>query len=291
MEYNSNNWEEVLIELEPSGKAPKKYGDGVYRFPAAMTLSVIMPRRGWDLIKKTKRYVYLKPPTHLEKPPFNISIKIPNKQQALRIAHLCFEKGESWIGQIGEWPASYIHKSPQETYELLPSKDRTSIIKKLAYVDHPKSYLNIGEFGVWSVELTKTDGDFVVYECGTIKDGGGNTFRELPLLEGQEFSLEQTKYERNPVARQKCIEHFGATCNVCSYTFSEFYGQIGEGFIHIHHIAPISEHSGEYEVNPITDLVPLCPNCHAMIHRKNPPYSVEELKNIYQHRAHEHSNQ
>ena len=52
--YNFSEWQEAEIEIEDSGKAPKKYGDGVYRFGAAMTMSVIMPRRGWEVIKKAK---------------------------------------------------------------------------------------------------------------------------------------------------------------------------------------------------------------------------------------------
>lgn len=279
MEYSSNNWEEVLIELVPSGKAPKKYGTGVLRFYAAMTLSVIMPRRGWDLIKKTKNYAYLRPPQQ-EKEPYYISIKVPNKQQALEIANSCFEKGESWMGQIGEWPAWYLHERPQETYEIIPSEDRLSFTQELIHLDHPKSTLHIGEFGVWSVELNKTNGDFNFNQHGRITD---NIFKsaEVPFFEGEQFNVEQTKYERNPVARQQCIERFGLSCQICFFNFLEKYGPIGEGFIHVHHIVPISEQGGSYEVNPAKDLVPLCPNCHAMIHRKNPPYAIDELKRIY----------
>lgn len=280
MEYNSNNWDEVSIELEPSGKAPKKYGEGVLRFYAAMTLSIIMPRRGWDLIKKTKNYVYLRPPQH-ERQPFCISIKVPNKQQALQIAKSCFEKGESWMGQIGEWPAFYLHERPQEIYEIIPSEDRLDYTQKLFHVDHPKSTLHIGEFGVWSVELNKIEGDFSFNQHGRIKERDLQDIDAIALLEGQQFTVEQTKYERNSVARQKCIEQFGLSCQVCFCNFSEKYGSIGQGFIHVHHIVPISEQNGAYEVNPTKDLVPVCPNCHAMIHTKIPPYSIEELKTIY----------
>ncbi|MFK5947489.1 MAG: HNH endonuclease [Methylococcales bacterium] len=282
MEYNLKEWNEVVIEITPSGKAPKKYGEGVYRFSASLTLSVIMPRRKWELVKKTKNYVYLKPPTKLEGPPFNISIKIPCKAQAVEIANTCFNKGESWMGQIGEWPAWYFHEQPQKTYEILPNEDRTGIIKKLHYEDHLKSSLNIGEFGVWSVKLIKTDGDFSYHEYGSVKLDGGRASSQLPLLEGSEFSVEQTIHERNPVARQECIDHFGAMCQVCYFDISKSYGPIGIGFIHVHHLAPISKSNGEYNIDPEKDLIPLCPNCHAMIHRVNPPYTVGELKEIYQ---------
>lgn len=275
MSYNESDWDEVKIEVEPAGKAPRKYGDDAYRFPAPLTMSVIMPKRGWELVKETKNYVYLKPPVDAGKPPFEISIKIPNRTQALEIANLCFNKAESWMGQLGEWPAWYLHERPQETYELLASED--GFVKKLAFIDHPKSSLNIGQYGIWSVVLCKTIGEFSFQEYGVVKWIGDNSSVH-PLLEGRELSVELSKYERNPIAREKCIQHFGSICQICLVDLGKVYGPVGEGCIHVHHITPISEMGGEYEIDPIADLIPLCPNCHAIIHRKNPPYTVAELK-------------
>jgi len=62
--------------------------------------------------------------------------------------------------------------------------------------------------------------------------------------------------------------------------FASVYGGVGDGFIHVHHIVPVSVIGTGYIINPIDDLVPVCPNCHAMLHRKDPPYSVEEMKLI-----------
>ena len=56
--------------------------------------------------------------------------------------------------------------------------------------------------------------------------------------------------------------------------------KFGKNFIHVHHIKPLSEINQEYKVNPIKDLIPVCPNCHAMLYKKVPTYSLEELKNI-----------
>lgn len=58
------------------------------------------------------------------------------------------------------------------------------------------------------------------------------------------------------------------------------YGEIGRGFIHVHHKVPLSSIGKEYELDPIKDLVPVCPNCHAMLHRKEPPYDVNDLKEL-----------
>ncbi|MGB7895012.1 MAG: HNH endonuclease [Microcoleus sp.] len=74
------------------------------------------------------------------------------------------------------------------------------------------------------------------------------------------------------------MEHYGLNCYVCKFNFEEVFGEIGKGFIHVHHIIPLAEINQEYEVNPIQDLCPLCPNCHAMIHRKYPPFTIEEIK-------------
>ena len=60
------------------------------------------------------------------------------------------------------------------------------------------------------------------------------------------------------------------------------YGKIGEGFIHVHHLLELSVIKKEYKVDPINDLRPVCPNCHAMLHRKKPAYSIEELRNVIQ---------
>jgi len=55
------------------------------------------------------------------------------------------------------------------------------------------------------------------------------------------------------------------------------YGDVGLEFIHVHHLRQLSEVGGEYEIDPITDLRPVCPNCHAIIHRRMPAYSLDEV--------------
>jgi 5-methylcytosine-specific restriction protein A len=86
-------------------------------------------------------------------------------------------------------------------------------------------------------------------------------------------------YERDPRARESCINKQGTSCCICGFNFESVYGQIGIGFIHVHHIKPISEIGRKYEINPSTDLIPVCPNCHSMLHIRNEePLSIEELK-------------
>jgi hypothetical protein len=101
---------------------------------------------------------------------------------------------------------------------------------------------------------------------------------EVDYMEGFAKSIITTVYERDSKARRACIEHFGYNCQVCGFNFEDEYGKLGKDFIHVHHIKPISQKDGEYKVDPIKDLLPVCPNCHALIHRTNDV--VENLKKL-----------
>lgn len=100
------------------------------------------------------------------------------------------------------------------------------------------------------------------------------------LYEGALVTVKANKYERNQKARRECVAKKGYQCSVCGRDFEATYGEIGKNFIHVHHLTPISTIGKEYELNVDTDLVPVCPNCHYMLHRKDPPYTIEELKDI-----------
>jgi predicted HNH restriction endonuclease len=89
-----------------------------------------------------------------------------------------------------------------------------------------------------------------------------------------------TVYERNPLARQQCIAHYGCTCFTCGFSFGEVYGEIADGYIHVHHLKAVARRGGEYVIDPIRDLRPICPNCHAVAHLRNPPLSIAELKRM-----------
>ena len=98
--------------------------------------------------------------------------------------------------------------------------------------------------------------------------------------EGAEQTVQTKKYERNRLNRELCLQSKGYKCAICGFDFSATYGQIGERFIHVHHIIPVSQIGPDYVINPTKDLIPVCPNCHAMLHRKDPPYLPKELKMI-----------
>ena len=106
---------------------------------------------------------------------------------------------------------------------------------------------------------------------GEVDDGA--TFEE-----GTTVRVLVNRYERDPKARAKCIEHHGTRCAICKLDFETRYGEIGQGFIHVHHLRPLGRLKSSYRLDPVRDLVPLCPNCHAMLHRRDPPYDVEQLR-------------
>ena len=97
--------------------------------------------------------------------------------------------------------------------------------------------------------------------------------------EGRKILYYTTKYERDTNLRNEAVRRHGHTCAVCGFKFEEAYGDWGKDYIEIHHIKPLSTLDEETEVNPETDLVPLCSNCHRMIHHKrNAILTVAELK-------------
>jgi len=101
-------------------------------------------------------------------------------------------------------------------------------------------------------------------------------------VEGATKRVLVNAYERNKEARSACLAHHGYSCAVCDFNFESIYGAIGAGFIHVHHLTPISTIAAEYEVDPVTEMRPVCPNCHAMLHKSDPPFSIEELKEVLQ---------
>lgn len=100
------------------------------------------------------------------------------------------------------------------------------------------------------------------------------------LPEGASLTVSVNRYERNPLNRLRCINHYGAACWVCGLDFGELYGPSAAGYIQVHHRVPVSMMGGTYQVDPIRDLVPLCSNCHSVAHRRKPPYEPSELRTL-----------
>lgn len=98
--------------------------------------------------------------------------------------------------------------------------------------------------------------------------------------EGATRQITVNAYERSPEARRRCLEHHGRSCAVCGMSFGEVYGPLADGFIHVHHLKPLSEVGEGYEVDPIEDLRPVCPNCHAVLHVGERCRSIDEVREL-----------
>lgn len=99
-------------------------------------------------------------------------------------------------------------------------------------------------------------------------------------IEGATHSIRVNAYERSRDGREACIRHHGVNCAVCGFNFQRTYGSAVAGFIHVHHLRPLAVIGEEYVLYPVADLRPVCPSCHAVIHRKEPPYSIEEVQTM-----------
>jgi 5-methylcytosine-specific restriction protein A len=104
------------------------------------------------------------------------------------------------------------------------------------------------------------------------------------VFEGAKKVIAVNVYERDRGARLKCIAHWGCKCAVCRFDFGSVYGELGEGFIHVHHLKPLGEIGAEYQLDPMADLRPVCPNCHAMLHRTSPARGIDELRQLIESR-------
>lgn len=171
--------------------------------------------------------------------------------------------------------------SQMSTVQSLKEFPRFSLTGKLRLEASPEAnsyslYIaSIRDFvSLCILPLIPQDGDSVSSE----------QMQEMGLPEGALAKVVVNKYERNPRNRAACLAYFGFNCYCCSFDFGSFYGDFAEAYIHVHHITPVSLLGEDYVINPIKDLIPLCPNCHAAIHISNPPLQPDELKSRIQGR-------
>jgi 5-methylcytosine-specific restriction protein A len=104
---------------------------------------------------------------------------------------------------------------------------------------------------------------------GTLPSGDKGFTTTPYFQEGNRQEKLLSYYERNPAARAKAIEIHGYTCMVCGKKMEDLYGEWGKDFIHVHHIQFLSNYKDGHTIDPAVDLATVCPNCHAMLHRKD----------------------
>lgn len=188
---------------------------------------------------------------------------------------------ELHYGSLGRKIAAALDIAPEKgkkgfAYFTHEDRDAQGNLRWTLYPNFARALVELG----W-VETAATPANDIEPEFGELLTQPG-------YREGVTRQVVVNAFERNPDARKKCIEYYrkcrnGRTlCEVCETSLIDFYGPIASGFIHVHHLKPLSEIRENYVVNPRTDLVPVCPNCHAMLHRREPPYTVQELRDFIQ---------
>ncbi len=172
------------------------------------------------------------------------------------------------FGRLGHRVANHLH--------LSPSKRENGSCQWWAILAHG---LQEQRGFVWTLR-----GELVsaLTELGLLEDASDSYAEEVTgyrdLFEGATRQITVNAYERNPTARALCVQHYGPICVVCGFNFGRAYGEVGQDFIHVHHLLEISQIGREYRVDPVADLRPVCPNCHAMLHRRRPALSIDEVR-------------
>ena len=175
--------------------------------------------------------------------------------------------------EMGNWGKRLLRKYPVKLTKREDNTERKWDIFFDGWQEQKLFIWKIKKELVEALEETKLTGDEQYPEEIPVEE---QTF----LSEGLKRTITVNTYERNSKARQKCIEYWKAICSVCGFDFEKKYGDLGKGFIHVHHLVLVSNVGKAYQVDPINDLRPVCPNCHSMLHKTNPPLSINELKEI-----------
>ena len=156
---------------------------------------------------------------------------------------------------------------------LSAEESRSSILRQIANVDRPKSTrTNWGSAVNAYFEFVNQEADY------TSPDEVSSTDT---YIEGATRRVTVNAFERDGKARVACINKHGLNCAVCRMNFADTYGEIGKDFIHVHHLKQLSKLGKDYRIDPEKDLIPVCPNCHAMLHRRKDILSIVALRRLY----------
>lgn len=128
--------------------------------------------------------------------------------------------------------------------------------------------------------------EYAMAFCGSMAERSAPTtsneddLERTEFFEGRPIAIQTTRYERSVGARSTCLSHHGYTCLACGFNFGKTYGPVATHYVQVHHLKPLAAMGSAGACDPINDLAPLCANCHAVAHFRNPPYSVEELRSF-----------
>jgi hypothetical protein len=243
-------------------------------------------------------------------------VEIPSEAQMLQVAMKLHAKRERASIRLMGWPVIYLPSGVsritwQEFDPMDPLATRRQPLNPMGPPTVTESYSHavcwFGRTRVWSISLSWRDGDdkppsFMKHADVTrpprplqgdllswvaslrpepISDAMLEAAEPEPdgdLHEGARLRVESDRYERNGEARERCLAQYGAACVACGVDFGRVYGEGAAGFIHVHHLTPLATVAADYVVDPVRDLRPVCPNCHAVIHLREPPFTIDEVR-------------
>lgn len=146
--------------------------------------------------------------------------------------------------------------------------------------DHSQSVV---EFLSRDLSVQLPQPDYAQPSMPRVGGASGTSRQKSPLSEGAPTQVLASRFERNRAARQRCIEYHGTRCIACGIDLTERYGPAAAGLIHVHHLEPLSASRRQYKVDPVRDLRPVCPNCHAVIHLTDPPRTISQVRRLFSH--------
>jgi hypothetical protein len=206
------------------------------------------------------------------------------------------ERWPSWVHNVSQGPMVYPKSVPVRSFEYSVRPSRVgalpSLLAELAlqYVDQAASRRK-GSSAWLKSNSPGVLGFLEAYLDCTLPrplgDSAGETgFIFMPIeveegrtyLEGTTVRVTVNAFERSRAARSACLELHGKRCSVCGLLLAERYGEIAADLIHVHHLRPLRDIGTSYRVDPFKDLCPVCPNCHAVIHLREPPLLLEEAR-------------
>jgi len=155
-------------------------------------------------------------------------------------------------------------------------------------------WFNTLQWGCWittkdgnemAQRLLRQENIFVTKAAGrkdlaSTKTDETDVFRNEIRFEGAMKRTRATCYERSRPNRRKAIASQGTRCKICDFDFGETFGPVAEGFIHVHHVRELARVKEVHKPDPTKDLIPVCPNCHAVIHMRDPCYTIEEVREM-----------
>jgi len=142
----------------------------------------------------------------------------------------------------------------------------------------PESSLNHGLVNEKEEELIEFAITLLVSVLPIVDNIFRNPDEVVGFPEGAIARVLVNKYERDPRNRRLAIQLHGSSCQACDFNFKRTYGDLGENYIVVHHLVPLSAMGVDYVVDPSKDLATVCANCHAMLHVEDPPLTVEDLR-------------